>query len=98
MLRQPVLLRVLQAGFEVAQIDACLLCRSDDFGDACTVLHLMIAPEQGAAGAGAAVGEDGLGNAFEQVLEGGDISGVDGGCDDGLMMVGFLLRRRDGCR
>ena len=79
MLRQPVLLRVLQAGFEVAQIDACLLCGSDDFGDACTVLHLMIAPEQGAAGAGAAVGEDGLGNAFEQVLEGGDIGGVDVG-------------------
>ena len=38
---------------------------SDDFGDGRTVLHLMIAPEQGAAGAGAAVGEDGLGNAFE---------------------------------
>ena len=87
MLRQTVLLRVLQAGFEVAQIDACLLCGSDDFGDVCTVLHLMIAPEQGTAGAGAAVGEDGLGNAFEQVLEGGDIGGVDGGRDDGLMMV-----------
>ena len=78
---------LLQAGFEVAQIDTCLLCGSDDFGDACTVLHLMIAPEQGAAGAGAAVGENGLGNAFEQVLEGGDIGGVDGGRDDGLMMV-----------
>ena len=78
---------LLQAGFEVAQIDACLLCGSDDFGDACAVLHLMIAPEQGTAGAGAAVGEDGLGNAFEQVLEGGDIGGVDGGRDDGLMMV-----------
>jgi len=28
-----------------------------------------------------------LGNAFEQVLESGDIGGVDGGCDDGLMVV-----------
>ena len=87
MLCQTVLLRVLQAGFEVAQIDACLLCGSDDVGDACAVLHLMIAPKQGAAGAGAAVGENGLGNAFDQVLESGDIGGVDGGCDDGLMVV-----------
>ena len=77
----------MQAGCEVTQVDACLLCGRDDFGDACAVLYLMIAPEQGTAGAGAAVGEDGLGNAFKQVLESGDIGGVDGGRDDRLMVV-----------
>lgn len=75
----------MQAGFKVAEIDACLFGCGNYFGYGCAVLHLMITPKQRAASAGTAEGKNGSRRLLQQILEGCDIGCVDLRRNDGLV-------------